>query len=124
MVNIPKCLIEYRDIIRTLAELESYRESFGEQPKDFGLAMEIKFLDDQIDELNGKLDLLEKKNSRIYKLLKKQDSRAYFMARLSFHCGYKWEEIADMCDIESSESIRMCVFRAFKELRKKGYPLD
>ena len=111
MSSVPKSLEEYRDTIRTLSELEAMRESLEKKSKDFGLGMEIKFLDDQIDELNHNLDSLEKKTSKIFKLLLKQDGRAHFLARLNFHCGYKWEEIADMCNAESSESM-------------KGYSLD
>ena len=124
MSSVPKCLTEYRDIIRTLSELEAYRQSFEKKPKEFALAMEIKFLDDQIDDLNHKLDLLEKKSSRIYKLLQKQDVRAHFLAKLNFHCGYKWEEIAEMCGEESVDALKACVYRALRDLRGKGYKFD
>lgn len=124
MSSIPKSLEDYRDGMRERKELNSILQSLESQPKEFNLNMEIKFLYDQIDEVNRNLDKLEKKTSKIFSLLQKHNPRAHLYASLNFRCCYTWDEIAGLCNIESDSTVKAVVYRAFNDLRKQGYPLD
>lgn len=124
MSSVPKCLADYRDAIRAVSELETIRQSLVDKSKELNLGFEIKFLTDEIDELNRQLDTLEKKTSKIFKLLQKYDSRAHLYASLYFRCGYLWDEVTDMLNKESVESVKATVYRALNKLREQGYSID
>ena len=120
MKAVPQSLIDYRDTVKALAELEELRDALESKPKEMNLGREIMFLNEQISDLNSKLDKLEKETRKILKTLQKQNSRAHTYAWLSYRCGYKWEEIADICNAESPDAARAHVFQAMKRLQKAG----
>ena len=116
---IPECLTRSSDLLAALNEAEAMKESILSHPKGCSLSAEIDFLEDQIVDLKRQQSENKKETQKVYLLLRKSNNFAYVAASLRYSCGYSWEEVGDILNIDP-DIARMRLYHAFKRLYKTG----
>ena len=120
---VPDCLNQEAEILSALSEAERLKGnllSASRKVKDCSFSVQLKYLDEQINDLSLQLDRKRNETAKIYKLLRKTNNSAFVITNLHFSCGIPWEEIAEILGFDATETVKSRAYRALERLQKAG----